>query len=139
MIQSSLYEALKNKQSFDVLLTEDASETESAHEVCKFLGVEALVLPDFRASYLEDLRTYDIEIAELFATLNIYYQKKKKPLIISPVKTLRYPVPSQRCFDALKIEFAQNLELKTFPTKSALLVQKSIWKCVIAVASNLLL
>jgi len=114
LIQSSLYEALKNGQSFDVLLTEDATEANSAYEVCKFLGVEALVLPDFRASYLEDLRTYDVELSELFSALNSYYNAKKKPLIISPIKTLRFTVPKASCFEVKTVEFAQTLDLKLF-------------------------
>jgi len=113
VIQAALFEALKEKEHFDLLLTEDAKEATDALEICKFLDVDAVVFPDFRASYLEDLRTYEQEISELFSALSSFYSAKKKPLVISPIKTLRYPLPKDICFDTLTIEFAQTLDLKS--------------------------
>lgn len=114
MSQARWYEYLKNnpKQRPDILLCEDTKESDQLADVCRFLGVEAVVFPDFRPSYLDDLRPFSEELFALFSALRTYYSASKKPLIISPLKTLLYPLPRESLLQSLTIEFASRIDLK---------------------------
>ncbi len=114
MSQPKFYEYLKNnpKKRCDIILCEDAKEASELADVATFLEVETLVLPDFRASYMDDLRPFSEELFALFAALRSYYSAKKKPLIIAPLKTLLYPLPHPSLLQSMTIEFASRLDLK---------------------------
>ncbi len=114
MSQPKFYEYLKNnpKKRCDVIICEDAKEASSLADVATFLEIETLVFPDFRASYMDDLRPFSEELFALFAALRSYYSAKKKPLIIAPLKTLLYPLPNVSLLQSMTIEFASRLDLK---------------------------
>ncbi len=115
MSQPRFYEYLKNnpKKRCDIIVCEDAKEAGELADVASFLEIETLVFPDFRASYMDDLRPFSEELFSLFAALRSYYSAKKKPLIISPLKTLLYPLPNASLLQSMTIEFASRVELKT--------------------------
>jgi len=96
MSQPRFYEYLKNnpKKRCDIIVCEDAKEASELADVAAFLEIDTLVFPDFRASYMDDLRPFSEELFTLFAALRTYYASVKKPLIISPLKTLLYPLPN---------------------------------------------
>jgi transcription-repair coupling factor (superfamily II helicase) len=114
MSQPKFYEYLKNnpKKRCDIVLCEDAKEASELADVATFLEIETLVFPDFRASYMDDLRPFSEELFALFAGLRSYYSAKKKPLIIAPLKTLLYPLPHASLLQSMTIEFASRLDLK---------------------------
>lgn len=121
MPQPRLYEYLKNnpKNRCDIIVCEDSKEAGELADVCAFLDVETIVFPDFRAQYMDDLRPFGEELFALFAALRTYYAAKKKPLVITPLKTLLYPLPKEHLLQSMVIEFATVLDLKT--TKETLL------------------
>ncbi len=119
MSQSSLFQYFKEdkKQDLELLLCEDAKEAIELSSVAKFFNKDVLVFPDFRASYGDDLRVYKEELHQLFNQLRIYYKASRKPLIISPLKTLLFPLPIESLFDSTKLEFGGQIELSDFKEK----------------------
>ena len=116
MPQTALFNYFKTqkKESLDLLICEDTKEAESLESVAKFFQRDTLVFPDFRASYGDDLRSYKEELHELFFALYTYHKAKKKPLIISPLKTLLFPLPKAEILSATSLEFGSEVDLKSF-------------------------
>lgn len=119
MSQHTLYEYLKNKNPLELLIVADAKEAKESEAAALHAGVEPILFPDFRAAFGDDLRVYTEEIFALFDALRLYHQAKKKPLVISPLKTLLFHFPKKELLQSFKLEFAQKLELK--PLKEQLL------------------
>lgn len=101
----------------DVLVCRDAKESHELASVCRFLGINHIVFSDFRASYMDDLRPFKEELFELFGSLRDYYKADKKPLIISPYKTLFYSVPREHMLGSFKLEFASTIDLEELKSK----------------------
>ncbi len=116
MSQSILYEYFKtqNKQNMELLICEDSKEAYELECVAKFFNKDVVVFPDFRAARGDDLRSYKEELHQLFSSLRTYYNAQKKPLVISPLKTLLFPLPKQELLQSITIEFSQTLKLKEF-------------------------
>ena len=98
--------------SLELLICEDSKEAENLENVATYFKKEVLLFPDFRASFGDDLRSYKEELHELFFALHTYHKAKKKPLIISPLKTLLFPLPKAELFDATMLEFGSDVNLK---------------------------
>ena len=119
MIESKFYEYLKNdtKNSLDVLVCEDAKEAFELRDVALFFERDVVMFPDLRAAYLDDLRSYKEELLSLFDALRSYYVKESKPLVISPLKTLLFPLPKADLLEGFELEFGSKIELKSFKEK----------------------
>ena len=119
MSQSALFEYYKTtkKDELEVLVCEDASEALELSNVAHFFGKEVIVFPDFRPSHGDDLRSYKEELHQLFSQLRRYYAFKKKPLVISPLKTLLFYLPKEELLQSLTIEFGQTIDLNAFKEK----------------------
>jgi len=102
------------KPSLEILICEDLKEAESLDAVCQYFQRETILFPDFRASYGDDLRSYKEELHQLFFALYSYHKSKKKPLIISPLKTLLFPLPKGELLDSTTLEFGAEIDLKVF-------------------------
>ena len=116
MSQTRLFEYLKTnkKPSLDILICQDAKEASSLADVVRFFNIDHIVFPDFRARFKDDLRPFKEELFELFSALRTYYKSNKKPLIISPLKTLLFPFPKPELLQSTTIEFGGTLDLKYF-------------------------
>ena len=116
MSQTRFFEYLKTnkKPALDLLIVQDAKEAASLADVAKFFELDQIVFPDFRARFKDDLRPFKEELFELFASLRSYHQAQKKPLIISPLKTLLFSLPKPEVLQSISIEFGGILELKSF-------------------------
>lgn len=116
MPQTRFFEYLKSnkKNSLELLLTQDIKEAQALSDVANFFNLEHIVFPDFRARFKDDLRPFKEELFELFSALRKYYRAAKKPLIISPVKTLLFPLPKIEVLESLIIEFGATIELRFF-------------------------
>ncbi|MEA3522517.1 MAG: transcription-repair coupling factor, partial [Campylobacterota bacterium] len=116
MIQSRCYEYLKNdtKKSLDILICEDAKEASQLKDVANYFERDVVVFPDLRAHYLDDLRSYREELSQLFDALRHYYALSSKPLVISPLKTLLFPLPKAELLQGIDIEFGSKIDLKSF-------------------------
>ncbi len=116
MIQSRFYEYLKNekKGALEVLICEDAKEANELKDVASFFERDVVLFPDLRAQYLDDLRSYREELSQLFDALRHYYSAEVKPLVISPLKTLLFPLPKAEILEGIELEFGGTVELKAF-------------------------
>ena len=116
MNQSNTYEYLKNN-SPELIIVKDSKEASALADVLKYLKKEVLLFPDLRAVSGDDLRSFKSELFELFAALNTYRLAEKKPLVISPIKTVSHPLPIQELCDVTSIEFGDTLDLSAFKRK----------------------
>ncbi len=116
MSQTSLFRYFKesSKEKLDVLLCEDSNEAHSLKSVANFFKKDVLVFPDFRPSFGDDLRVFKEEYHELLSQLRLYYASKKKPLIISPLKSLLFHLPKQEYLNSHLLEFGSTINLKSF-------------------------
>jgi transcription-repair coupling factor (superfamily II helicase) len=119
MSQNTLFQYYKTdkKQDLELLICQDSKEAHELENVAKFFKQDVLVFPDFRAAFGDDLRVYKEELHQLFSCLRRYYALKKKPLIISPLKTLLFYLPNESLFDSVSLEFGAKIELKKFQKK----------------------
>jgi len=116
MSQTALFNYYKTdkKKDLELLICEDFKEALALESVAKFFNKDVLLFPDFRPSFGDDLRSYKEEIHELFSLLRIYNSATKKPLIISPLKTLLFPLPKAELLDSITLEFGAEINLKSF-------------------------
>ena len=116
MSQTALFNHFKNKpkKELELLVCEDFKEALELESVAKFFNRDVLLFPDFRPTFGDDLRSYKEELHELFSALRIYHLANKKPLIISPLKTLLFPLPKENLLQSITLEFAQKIDLKAF-------------------------
>ena len=116
MSQSALFQYFKESknQNIEVLICEDSKEVYELEGVAKFFKKEVLLFPDFRPTFGDDLRSYKEELNQLFSSLRSYYGAKKKPLVISPLKTLLFHMPKEEILKSTSLEFGQKLDLKSF-------------------------
>ncbi|OHE08685.1 MAG: transcription-repair coupling factor [Sulfurimonas sp. RIFOXYD12_FULL_33_39] len=116
MSQNILFQYYKTAKNADleVLICQDSKEAYELESVAKFFKKDVLVFPDFRATFGDDLRVYKEEIHQLFSVLRKYYALKKKPLIISPLKTLLFHMPKESLLSSTTLEFGSKIELKKF-------------------------
>jgi transcription-repair coupling factor (superfamily II helicase) len=116
MAQSRLFEYFSDNlaSSLELLICEDAKEAQELRDVCTYYGRETIVFPDLRAAYLDDLRPFKEELQQLFGDLRRYYGAKEKPLVISPLKSLLFPFPTQEQLKTRKIAFGERLDLGAF-------------------------
>ena len=117
-MQANIYEYLTNNSPKDILITKDDKHSKSVYHVASYLGYKPFVLPEFRANFGDDLRSYKEELTSILNTLREYYKNNSpKKILISPFRTLRYPLPTAEVFSELTIEFADTLPLSDFRQK----------------------
>jgi len=116
MSQATLFNYFKNspKDDLELLICEDLKESHSLESVAHFFKREVILFPDFRASFGDDLRSYKEELHDLFNALRLYHSAKKKPLIISPLKTLLFHLPKKELLETTRLEFGQTIDLNAF-------------------------
>lgn len=119
MSQSALFQYFKSneKRELELLICEDYKEALELESVAKFFKQDTIVFPDFRAGFGDDLRVFKEELHHLFTSLRLYYTCKKKPLIISPLKTLLFHLPKQELLQSTSLEFGSKISLKSFKEK----------------------
>ena len=116
MSQAALFHYFKTHKSteLDLLICDDTKEAESLQAVAHYFKRDSIVFPDFRPTFGDDLRSYKEELHELLAKLRAYYRAKKKPLVISPLKTLLFHLPHENLLKTTSIEFGEELHLSDF-------------------------
>lgn len=116
MSQNILFQYFKTEQNQDIeiLICEGSKEAHELESVAEFFKKDVLVFPDLRATFGDDLRVFKEELHQLFSSLRKYYTLKKKPLIISPLKTLLFHMPRKNLLRSATLEFGAKIELKSF-------------------------
>ncbi len=112
MYQSNIYEYLETLQKDKLLICKDDKEAIQIREIATFLGYRPFVLPDIRVSVGEDMRPYGEELKQLFFQLGSYHACSEKKVLISPLRSLLFPLPKSHCFQSREIVFADTLQLK---------------------------
>lgn len=119
-MQASFLEFLRNSKNSKTVLficSNDKIATQLS-DVAKVCGRNPFVLPDFRAHYGEDLRSYQEELRELFTTLDAWYKSNDgSKILISPFRTISKKLPLEDRFDSFELSFAQKLNLSELKNK----------------------
>ncbi len=103
------------KQNKTNIITKNYNEALKIAQVAKYLEIDYVVLPDFRANYGDDIHSYKEELFELNKALYKYYQTNC--LIISPINTILRKLPTKKYYDSIKLEFADTINLEELKTK----------------------
>jgi len=129
MYQSNVYEyleglTLRQVQGAEVssaeatlLICKDDKEAIQIRDIARFLGYHPFVLPDIRVSPGDDMRPYGEELRALFFQLGGYHACHEKKLLISPLRSLLFPLPKTHCFQTYEIAFADTLSLQMLKEK----------------------
>jgi len=111
MYQSNIYEYLETLEENKLLICNNDKEATQIRDVARFLGFETFVLPDIRVSPGDDMRPYGEEIRDLLVQLQGYHRSTAKKLLISPLRTLLFPLPKANYFQTKVWEFGETLDL----------------------------
>ncbi|PIF03977.1 MAG: transcription-repair coupling factor [Arcobacter sp.] len=115
---NKIFNYIKENKDTQLLIVADEKQAMVARDCASYLGFVPFVLSDLRANYGDDLLSFTDEIKEMTATLESFHQyKKQNKLLISPVRTISYPLPKANCFDNLTIEFASTIDILEFKNK----------------------
>ncbi|RBQ32456.1 transcription-repair coupling factor [Arcobacter sp. FW59] len=120
----NIYEFLKSLQNkkrlkeCQLLIVNDDAQAQIASDIVTYLGFKPFVLSDFRANFGDDLLSFSQELQEITKNLSDYYKyKKENKILISPIRTISFPLPKERCFDEFTINFADNINIEEFKSK----------------------
>ncbi|PAF43552.1 transcription-repair coupling factor [Helicobacter sp. 11S02596-1] len=124
MIQSSLYQAFSKGFKTTLLITKDLKEALEAYEVAKFFCSTShldtstqnpytpIALPELRAKMGDDMRSFSSEWMELVSKLRDFYAAPK-PLLIAPIATLLYKLPSPELLKTFELKKNTPINLAT--------------------------
>ena len=120
----NIYEFLKNLKDekrlkeCQLLIVNDDTQAQMASDIVSFLGFKPFVLSDFRANFGDDLLSFSQELQEITKSLSAYYSyKKQDKILISPLRTVSFPLPKEKCFDSFTINFADTIKIDEFKSK----------------------
>jgi len=115
-MQDIFYSLKQNKPQ--LLVVSDEKEAYKAKDCASFLGYEPFLLPDFRANYGDDLLSFSEELKTITKVLEQYYlYKKKNKLLISPVRTITFPLPKESCFEQFELHFGDTIDINALKDK----------------------
>ena len=120
----NIYEFLKNlkdekrTKECQLLIVNDDRQAQIASDIVAYLGLKPFVLSDFRANFGDDLLSFSNELQEITKTLSSYYSyKKQDKILISPIRTVSFPLPKEKCFDSFTINFADTIKIDELKSK----------------------
>ncbi|EAH6868221.1 DEAD/DEAH box helicase [Campylobacter lari] len=94
-MQAKLYEYLLSNKT-ELIVCENDKEADELAQVCLFLNLKTFVLPDFRAEFGSDLRSFSKELFEICKVLNTYHKEDENKILISPIKTILQKLPGKK-------------------------------------------
>ena len=86
----------------------------AGRDVAKFLGFETFILPDFRAIFGDDLRSYQEELRAIFTTLKSFYASEGNKILCAPVSTLLHSMPNAQSLQEKLLKVGDSIEFKNF-------------------------
>ncbi|MDR2341563.1 MAG: transcription-repair coupling factor, partial [Campylobacteraceae bacterium] len=112
-MQAAVYEYLINGGDAELVICKDDKEAFTLFNAAVLANKKAFVLPDFRAAFGDDLRSYRSELLELVNTLREYYnEKSSKKVLISPIRTVIHPLPSSNLFKNITLDFGKSINMQ---------------------------
>lgn len=113
-MQAQCYEFLSTNKDCELILTADDKQALHVKQVANFLGLNSFVLPDFRANFGDDLRSFSVEFLDFLVNLNLYYnEKKSKKLLISPIRTALNCFPKPSLLRTKNVNFGDEIDIKS--------------------------
>jgi transcription-repair coupling factor (superfamily II helicase) len=117
-LQAAIFEYLKQNGEAEIIICKDDKEVFAISNAAIFAGRETFTLPDFRASFGDDLRSYRSELFEIINVLGGYYKESSvKKVLISPLRTLLHPLPKPHLFETAVIKFGDMIKFDEFKEK----------------------
>ena len=110
-MQSEVFEYLLNKGDAKIIVCEDDKEALAIENVVNYSGVKAFRLPDFRANFGDDLRSFKSELFELSSVLCDFYEFEGEKIIISPFCTILNKLPSKKHLKKIDLNFGDKVDL----------------------------
>ena len=110
-MQSEVFEYLLNKGDAKIIVCEDDKEALAIENVVNDSGVKAFKLPDFRANFGDDLRSFKSELFELSSVLCDFYEFEGEKIIISPFCTILNKLPSKKHLKKIYLNFGDKVDL----------------------------
>jgi transcription-repair coupling factor (superfamily II helicase) len=111
--QSNLFEYLEDKNFAEFIIVSDDKDAQKANDICKYFELNSFVLPDIRASFGDDLRSFQDEMYEMSNVLRDYYRCKKKKTLILPIMSALNGFAKERYFDTISLAFADTLDINS--------------------------
>ncbi|ECR6749063.1 DEAD/DEAH box helicase [Campylobacter coli] len=113
-MQANFFEYLQGSNIAQLVLCEDDKESFLLSQVTLFKGLKTFVLPDFRAEFGDDLRTFSKELFELCKVLNAYHKEKDVKILISPLSTILKKLPGQKHLKSYNLSKKNAFNLSEF-------------------------
>ncbi|CAD7287262.1 DEAD/DEAH box helicase [Campylobacter suis] len=110
-MQEKVYEYFLGKNSTDILICQDDKSARECADAASLAGLKTFVLPDFRARFGDDLRSFNEELVDISKILSDYYKCNDKKLIVSPYSTLLNPLPSSLQLKSITINFGDKIDI----------------------------
>ncbi len=115
---NNIFNFLKENKSVQLLIVSDDKQAQCASDIVSYQEKVPFVLSDFRANYGDDLLSFSEEIQNITKILDEYHiYKKQNKVLIVPIRTVSFPLPSDKCFDKFSIDFADTINIKEFKDK----------------------
>ncbi|EAK0979553.1 DEAD/DEAH box helicase [Campylobacter lari] len=112
-MQAKLYEYLLSNKT-ELIVCENDKEADELAQVCLFLNFKTFVLPDFRAEFGSDLRSFSKELFEICKVLNAYHKEDENKILISPIKTILQKLPGKKHLKNIILKRNSLLALEKF-------------------------
>ncbi|EAJ5677425.1 DEAD/DEAH box helicase [Campylobacter lari] len=112
-MQAKLYEYLLSNKT-ELIICENDKETDELAQVCLFLKLKTFILPDFRAEFGSDLRSFSKELFEICKVLNAYHKENENKILISPIKTILQKLPGKKHLKNIILKRNSLLALEKF-------------------------
>lgn len=112
-MQANLYEFLQVNQA-ELIICEDDKEADELAQVCLYLDFKTFVLPDFRAHFGSDLRSFSKELFEICKVLNSYHKEIHKKILISPIRTILQKLPGKNNLKNIALKKNSLIRLEKF-------------------------
>ena len=113
-MQASFYEYLQGEKLCELIICRDDKEADLLAQVALYKGLKTFVLPDFRAEFGDDLRSFSKELFELCKVLNAYHKENSKKILISPLHTILKKLPAKKHLQSLFIDKKKPFEINAF-------------------------
>lgn len=117
MLQANLYRILIDTSPARVILCKDYEEALSAYQVAlytysaKLSTKRPLLCKEMRLRVGDDVRSFFIEFVENLAQLRAFYADENT-LLITPISSLIYPLPSQKYCQNLRLAVGKDYRLQ---------------------------
>ncbi|MDR2152420.1 MAG: hypothetical protein LBO72_06335, partial [Helicobacteraceae bacterium] len=111
-VAASLFSLLKNRPQIGGAIVKDDKSAYWCADAIKALGREVFALPDLRADFGDDLRSYQSELIAFSEALGGFYASKREDkFLIAPIASILKPIPSPKLFETITLNFGDTIDI----------------------------